>query len=484
MPDDIVIGLEIHIQLLTNAKIFCNCSTTYFDQEPNTHTCPVCLGLPGSLPVLNQKVVEFALKTALALNCKINQTNLFHRKNYFYPDLPKAYQISQFDQPIAINGFLEIVPENSRTGRTIRVNRVHMEEDAGKLIHLERDGQIVCSLVDYNRSGIPLLEIVTEPDICSPEEAIAFLQKFRTMVQYLEVCDGNLEKGSMRCDANISIRESGTGALGTKTEVKNMNSFRAIKKALEFEITRQRRLLERGEQVLAETRRWDEASGKTLSMRSKEEALDYRYFPEPDLPPLTIEQSWIEQIKNNLPELPEQRKERFVVDYNLSNYDAQRLIEVKSLGNYFENAAQYYQDYKNLANWVLGELLRCLGEGNIAIESCTVSSNDLVELLQLIDNKTISGKMAKGIFEEMFKTGQSAADLIKKSGITQISNEAQINDIINKVIEDNPETVQDFNAGKEKAINFLVGQVMKHTKGRAQPDLVLNLLKERIDKNS
>ena len=484
MSDDIVIGLEIHIQLLTNAKIFCNCSTAYFDQEPNTHTCPVCLGLPGSLPVLNQKVVEFALKTALALNCEINRTNLFHRKNYFYPDLPKAYQISQFDQPIAINGFLEIVPENSRTGRTIRINRVHMEEDAGKLIHLERDEQIICSLVDYNRSGIPLLEIVTEPDICSPEEAIAFLQKLRTMIQYLGVCDGNLEKGSMRCDANISIREPGIGALGTKIEVKNMNSFRAIKKALEFEITRQRRLLERGEQVLAETRRWDEASDKTLSMRSKEEALDYRYFPEPDLPPLTIEQCWVEQIKNNLPELPEQRKARFVIDYKLSDYDVQRLVEVKSLGDYFENAAQYYQNYKNLANWVLGELLRCSGEENITIEKCAVSASNLVELLRLIDNKTISGKMAKGIFEEMFKTGQSAAELVKKSGITQISNEAQINDIINQVIEDNPETVQDFKAGKEKAIHFLVGQVMKHTKGRAQPDLALNLLKERIGKNS
>ena len=482
MPDDIVIGLEIHVQLLTQAKIFCNCSTDYFEQEPNTHTCPVCLGLPGSLPVLNKKVVEFALKTALALNCEINRTNLFHRKNYFYPDLPKAYQISQYDKPIAVNGFLMVDSESSAERRKIRINRAHMEEDAGKLIHLERDGEIVYSLVDYNRSGIPLLEIVTEPDIQSPEEAIDFLQKLRAIVQYLEVCDGNLEKGSMRCDANISIRKSEKSALGTKTELKNMNSFKAIRRALEFEIARQRKLIKNGEIVLSETRRWDETNGRTIIMRSKEEALDYRYFPEPDLLPLTIEQEWIEEINSVLPELPEERKERFITDYHLSEYDARRLIEVKSLGDYFERAAQDYHNYKYLANWILGELLRCLGEENANIETCSISTSKLVELLKLIDNKTISGKIAKDIFEQMFKTGKSAAKLIKESGTTQISNKNEINGIIDRVIKDNAQTVQDFRSGKEKAIHFLVGQVMKYTKGRAQPDLVLVLLKERINK--
>ena len=484
MSDDIVIGLEIHVQLLTKAKIFCNCSTAYFEEEPNTYTCPVCLGLPGSLPVLNRKVVDFALKTALALNCEINSLSLFHRKSYFYPDLPKAYQISQYDKPIAVNGFLMVNPKNNEENKKVRVNRVHMEEDAGKLIHLERNGEVVCSLVDYNRSGIPLLEIVTEPDIHSPEEAIDFLQKLRAIVQYIEVCDGNLEKGSMRCDANISIRKSKKDKLGTKTELKNMNSFRAIRRALEFEIARQRELIEKGESVLSETRRWDEAAGRTMIMRSKVEALDYRYFPEPDLLPLTIEQEWVEAVKNTLPELPDSRKERFITYYQLSDYDARRLTETKSLADYFERAAQKYSNYKKLANWVLGELLCCLGEENTDIENCPVLASQLAGLLELIDNKTINGKMAKDIFEQMFKTGNSAAELIKASGTTQIRNEQEIDGIIDSVIKDNAETVQDFCSGKEKAIHFLVGQVMKHTKGRAQPDLVLDLLRERINKLS
>ncbi len=353
MIDDIVIGLEIHIQLLTKTKIFCHCSTDYIDEKPNSHTCPVCLGLPGSLPVLNKKAVELALKTAIALNCLINNTNIFHRKNYFYPDLPKAYQISQYNQPLAIKGYLEITSEKSSKKREIRINRVHMEEDAGKLVHEERNGRIVSSLVDYNRAGIPLLEIVTEPDIHSAEEAVIFIKELRSIVQYLEVCDGNLEQGSMRCDANISIRESVSQQLGTKTEVKNMNSFRAIKKALAYEICRQRKLIKDGEKVSQETRRWDEQSGQTVVMRSKEEAHDYRYFPEPDLLPLIMEKSWIEEIKDNFPELPGERKERFIRDYGLSNYDAQRLVEIKSLGDYFEQAAQDYKNYKKLTNWMV-----------------------------------------------------------------------------------------------------------------------------------
>jgi len=482
MGNDTVIGLEIHVQLLTKTKIFCNCSTDYFDQEPNSHTCPVCLGLPGSLPVLNKKAVDFAILTALALNCHINESNIFHRKNYFYPDLPKAYQISQFDRPLAENGFLEIRTEKSAESRNIRINRAHMEEDAGKLIHLERDGKTGSSLVDYNRSGIPLLEIVTEPDIQSSEEAIVFLQTLRSIVQYLGVCDGNLERGSMRCDANISIRNKENGELGTKTELKNMNSFRAIRQALDFEITRQRRLIEQGGKVLQETRRWDESSGKTVFMRSKEEALDYRYFPEPDLLPLFISQSWIESIENNIPELPDERKERFMKDYKLPHYDANRLVEVKPLGDYFERAAKNYNNYKQLANWILGELLCYLGQENIDIDKSPITPVALIELLELIDRGVISGKIAKNIFEDMFKTGQSAALLVEKSGSTQISNKEEIDDIIEKVVRDNCETVQDYISGKEKAIHFLVGQVMRYTKGRAQPDMVLSLLRERIDK--
>ncbi|MFW6149557.1 MAG: Asp-tRNA(Asn)/Glu-tRNA(Gln) amidotransferase subunit GatB, partial [Atribacterota bacterium] len=389
MQDDIVIGLEIHVQLLTKTKIFCNCSTDYIDQEPNTNTCPVCLGLPGGLPVLNKKAVELAIRTAVALNCRINSTSIFHRKNYFYPDLPKAFQISQYDLPLAEEGFMELtIGETKKNGR-IRITRAHMEEDAGKLVHIEQKGQIVDSLVDYNRACVPLLEIVTEPDIHSSKEAIIFLQNLRSIVQYLGVCDGNLERGSMRCDANISIRDSKTHKLGTKTEVKNMNSFRAIKRALDYEICRQRELIKNGEKVSQETRRWDEANNQTVTMRSKEEAHDYRYFPEPDLLPLKIKDSWVNKIKASLPELPVDRKERFIRDFGLSNYNASRLVEIKTLGDYFEEAAKDYKDYKKLTNWILSELLRYLGEEGTDISSSPISAESLAELLHLIDRKVI-----------------------------------------------------------------------------------------------
>ncbi len=482
MVNDIVIGLEIHVQLLTKTKIFCNCSTDYIDCKPNTNTCPVCLGLPGGLPVLNKKAVELAIKTGIALNCKINTRNIFHRKNYFYPDLPKAYQISQFDLPIASGGFLEIPVADSGEIRKIGINRAHMEEDAGKLVHIIERGQIVDSLVDYNRSCIPLLEIVTEPDLCSSEEAIIFLQNLRSIVQYLGVCDGNLENGSMRCDANISIRDAQTHQLGIKTEVKNMNSFRSIKKALDYEIGRQKSLLNKGEKVFQETRRWDEENNQTITMRTKEEAHDYRYFPEPDLLPLVIEKEWIEKIQNNLPELPSERKERFLKDFKLSDYDANRLVEIKSLGDYFEEAVSKYSDHKKLTNWILGELLRYLGEKNLEITSCPVTADKLVELLELIDKGIISGKIAKTIFEEMCNTGNRAKILVEKSGLTQISDKDEIDRIIEKVVAENQQSVKDYLSGKEKSVHYLVGQVMRYTKGRAQPDLVLDLLKEKMNK--
>jgi len=480
MQEDIVIGLEIHVQLLTRTKIFCHCSTDYIDKKPNTNTCPVCLGLPGCLPVLNKRALELAIRTAIALNCQINKTNIFHRKNYFYPDLPKAYQISQYDFPLAREGFLEIQIGGNKENKKIRIERAHMEEDAGKLVHMEENRRITASLVDFNRCGVPLLEIVTKPDICSSEEAIIFLKNLRSIVQYLGVCDGNLERGSMRCDANISIRDPQTYELGTKTEVKNMNSFRAIRKALDYEIKRQRKLIKKGEKIQQETRRWDEENNRTITMRNKEEAHDYRYFPEPDLLPIQIEDSWLIEIKKSLPELPKVRRERFINVYGLSNYDADRLVETKVLGDFFEEASHDYKNYKKLANWVLGELLRYLGENNISIESSPITAQRLAELLKLIDQKVISGKIAKTIFEKMFKTGKSASELVEKSGLTQISNEDEIGFIIKKVIEENRQSVNDYRQGREKALNFLVGQVMRQTKGRAQPDLVLRLLKEKM----
>jgi aspartyl-tRNA(Asn)/glutamyl-tRNA(Gln) amidotransferase subunit B len=480
MKEDVVIGLEVHIQLMTNAKMFCHCSTDYIGKEPNTNTCPVCLGLPGSLPVLNKKVLEFAIKTALALNCKINPTNIFHRKNYFYPDLPKAYQISQYDIPVGVNGYMEISLPGNKEKRKIGITRVHIEEDAGKLVH---EGDITSSsysLVDYNRCGIPLAEIVTEPDFRSPEEARIFLMKLRSIVQHLGVCDGNMEEGSMRCDANVSVRESQTGALGTKTEIKNMNSFRAVKKALQFEVDRQKKILSEGEKVIQETRHWDESKNITVSMRSKEEAHDYRYFPEPDLLPLQVDLKMIEEIRKNLPELPEARKERFIKDYQIPEYDAEILTSSKVLGDYYEKATSLYSNNKVLSNWIIGELMHYLNEEKVEIEDSPISPDNLVEVLKLIDKGVISSKMAKEVFEKMFRTGKSASQIVKESGITQITDENELIELIDRVIKENPQSAIDFNQGKEQALNYLVGQVMRYTKGRAKPDFVFNALKQRL----
>ena len=480
MKEEVVIGLEIHIQLMTKAKIFCQCSTDYIGKEPNTNTCPVCLGLPGSLPVLNKKVLEFAVRTSVALNCKINQVSRFHRKNYFYPDLPKAYQISQYDTPLGINGYMEISLPESTEKRKIRITRVHIEEDAGKLVH---EGDITFSsysLADYNRCGIPLAEIVTEPDFRSPEEAQIFLVKLRSIVQHLGVCDGNMEEGSMRCDANISLRDAKTGALGIKVEIKNVNSFKAVKKALQFEVDRQKKLLAEGEKIMQETRHWDESKFITVSMRSKEEAHDYRYFPEPDLLPLKVDLKMINNIRKNLPELPEVRRKRFIKDYQIPEYDAEILTSSKALGDYYEKAVSLYSNSKVLSNWIMGELIRYLNEEKVEIKDSPVSPEKLVGMLKLMDEGIISGKMAKDVFEKMFKTGKDASQIVKESGITQITDENELIKIVDKVVNENPKSVEDFNQGKEKALNYLVGQVMRYTKGRAKPDFIFEAIKQRV----
>jgi len=482
MKEEIVIGLEIHIQLMTKAKMFCHCSIDYIGKEPNTNTCPVCLGLPGSLPVLNKKVLEFAIRTAVALNCRINQVSRFHRKNYFYPDLPKAYQISQYDTPLGINGYMEISLTGSKEKHRIGITRVHIEEDAGKLLH---EGDITSSsfsLVDYNRCGIPLAEIVTEPDFRSPEEARIFLVKLRSIVQHLGVCDGNMEEGSMRCDANISLRDAKIGALGTKVEIKNMNSFKAVKKALQFEVNRQKELLAEGEKIVQETKHWDESKNVTISMRSKEEAHDYRYFPEPDLLPIKVDVKMIDKIRKSLPELPEARRKRFIKNYQIPEYDAELLTSSKALGDYYEKTTSLYPNSKVLSNWIMGELMRYLNEEKIEIDKSPISPEKLVEMLKLIDEGVISGKMAKDVFEKMFKTGRDAPQIVKESGITQITDENELFEVIDNVIKGNPKSVDDFNQGKEKALNFLVGQVMRYTKGRAKPDFVFEAIKQRIKK--
>ena len=482
MKEEVVIGLEIHIQLMTKTKIFCHCSTDYIGKEPNTNSCPVCLGFPGSLPVLNKKVLEFAVRTAVALNCRINQISRFYRKNYFYPDLPKAYQISQYDIPLGVSGHMKITFPGNKEKRRIRITRVHIEEDAGKLVHESDITSSSFSLSDYNRCGIPLAEIVTEPDFCSPEEAQIFLVKLRSIVQHLGVCDGNMEEGSMRCDANISIRDAKTGNMGTKVEIKNMNSFKAVKKALQFEVDRQKKLLDEGVAIVQETRHWDELKDITVSMRSKEEAHDYRYFPEPDLLPLTVDFKMIDAIRRNLPELPEARRERFIKNYQIPEYDAEILTSSKALGDFYEKAVSSYSNSKVLSNWIMGELIHYLNENKVEIENSPVSPEGLVEMLKLIDEGVVSGKMAKDVFGKMFKTGKNASQIVNESGITQITDEDKLIEVVDKVIRENPKSIEDFNQGKEKALNYLVGQVMRCTKGRAKPDFVFEAIKQRAKK--
>ena len=478
MSYETVIGLEVHTELKTASKIFCGCSTT-FGADQNTNVCPVCLGLPGVLPVLNEKVVEFAVRTGLALNCTILPFSKFDRKNYYYPDLPKNFQTSQYDLPIAVNGHLDI--EVNGETRRIGITRVHMEEDAGKLIHAGGAmAKADYALVDYNRTGVPLLEIVSEPDIRSSEEAKAYLEKLKAILQYIDVSDCKMEEGSLRCDANISLRPVGETKLGTKAEIKNLNSFRAVQRGLDYEAARQADVLDDGGRIIQETRLWDENKGITVSMRSKEQAHDYRYFPEPDLVPIVVDPSRVEEIRRNLPELPDARKARLMADHGLSSYDADVITASRAMADYFDAVASQPVDAKSAANWIMGEVSKHLNAANLSMEDCPVSPASLVHLLALIDKGTISGKIAKTVFEEMWSSGKDADTIVREKGLVQISDEGAIIAIVDAVIAAHPQSVADYRAGKEKAIGFLVGQIMRQTKGRANPELVNRLLKERI----
>ena len=475
MNYEAVIGLEVHAQLRTRSKIFCGCSTE-FGAPPNTHTCPVCLGMPGVLPVLNRKVVDYALKMALATNCTIASVSRFARKNYFYPDLPKGYQISQYELPIAEHG--HIVIEVNGSAKSIGITRIHMEEDAGKLIH---NPHRPVSTVDFNRTGVPLIEIVSEPDMRTPEEAGAYLRQLRAILRYLEICDGNMEEGSFRCDANVSIRPIGVKDFGTRTELKNMNSFKHVENALAYEIERQKAAIEDGHEVLQETRLWDPDKGVTAPMRGKEEAHDYRYFPDPDLLPLVIDKQWIEEIRSSLPELPEAKKTRFMADYGLSSDDADLLTSSRAMADYFEDCVKSFPEPKTVCNWVVGALLAKLKAENKTIEQSPVSVQGLAELLRLIDSGVISGKIAKTVFEEMASTGKEPQTIVREKGLVQITDEGAIQEIIKKVIDDHGKEVSDYRAGKTKLLGFFVGQVMKATQGKANPKIVNEILKEMLE---
>ena len=474
MEYEAIIGLEVHAQLLTKSKIFCSCSTE-FGAPPDTQTCPICLGMPGVLPVLNRKVVEYTVKMALATHCDIASFCVFARKNYFYPDLPKGYQISQYELPIAKNGYITIQVD----GQTKRIGivRIHMEEDAGKLIH---DDHRPISYVDFNRTGVPLIEIVGEPDIRSPHEASAYLKKLRDILRYLEICDGDMEKGSFRCDANISLRRRGSSIFGTKAELKNMNSFKHVQRALEYEIKRQTDILEEGGEVIQETRLWDVHQGITVSMRGKEEAHDYRYFPDPDLVPIAVDPEWIGNIKNTLPELPDAKQERFITEYGIPEYDAGVLTASKRLAKYFEEVCEKFPQPKAVSNWIMSELLRELKRDQKEIEQCPVKSESLASLLKVTANGTISGKIAKTVFEEMYTTGKDPESIVKEKGLVQISDDSVILRYVEEVIRDNPEQVQDYKQGKEKLFGFFIGEIMKKSKGKANPKLVNEILKKRL----
>jgi aspartyl-tRNA(Asn)/glutamyl-tRNA(Gln) amidotransferase subunit B len=481
-----VIGLEVHAQLLTRSKMFCGCPTT-FGARPNTQTCPVCLGMPGSLPVVNRRAVEFGIRTALAFGCRINDACRFARKHYYYPDMPKNYQISQYEEPLAENGALEIEAEGGT--RTIGIQRLHLEEDVGKLLHEGTLETAQASLVDFNRSGVPLMETVSRPELRSPEEAATYLKAFRAVLIFLGVCDGNMEEGSLRCDANISIRPQGSTTLGTKVEIKNLNSFRNVQRALEFEERRQAQALDAGERIVQETRLWEADRGYTRSMRSKEFAHDYRYFPEPDLVPLQIDRRWVEEIKGSLPELPRAWRRRAVAQYGLPPYDAEVLTQSRALVDYYEAALREWSPAsgagaerpKILSNWIMSELLRVLpGDDERAIGASPIPPARLVGLLRLIENATISGKIAKDVFQKMFDTGDDARTIVERDGLTQVADEGALGQVIESVMAANPKAIEDYRRGKKEAKGALVGQVMKATRGKANPALVNRLLEDKL----
>jgi aspartyl-tRNA(Asn)/glutamyl-tRNA(Gln) amidotransferase subunit B len=481
-----VIGLEVHAQLKTNSKIFCACSTG-FGHEPNSNTCPVCLGLPGALPTLNREVVKMAGKAALALDLKINAESIFARKNYFYPDLPKGYQISQYDRPFSEHGAVEILTSERDDGgrasewrlKRFGITRAHIEEDAGKSVHDIGDPNK--SYVNLNRAGTPLLEIVSEPDFRSSWEAYDYVSFLRRTLQYVDVCDGNMEEGNLRCDANVSVRRAGETKLGVRAEIKNVNSLRFLQKAIEYEIERQITVLETGGKITQETRLWNEKEGKTYTMRSKEDAPDYRYFPEPDLPPLEVNKEWIERLRDEMPELPETRRQRFMHDYDLNPDESFRLTGQRELADYFEVASKAANNHRSAANWILSELLRELTSAKIDITECRIKAKDLGAMIRLIDDKTISGKIAKDVFAEMFATGKTPAEIVKEKGLTQITDIAAIEQIVEEVITANPKQVENYRAGKTALMGFFIGQVLKASGGKANPQAVNEILKKKLE---
>ena len=475
---EVIIGLEVHAELSTKTKIFCSCPTD-FGARPNTHTCPICMAMPGTLPVLNEKVVEYAVKAGLATNCNISKDSKNDRKNYFYPDLPKAYQISQFDKPLCEHGYIEIDTEEGK--KKIGLTRIHIEEDAGKLNHDELGGG---SLVDLNRAGVPLIEIVSEPDLRSAEEAKIYLRKLKSILEYIEISDCKMQEGSLRADVNVSVRKKGDTKLGTRTEMKNMNSFRSITRAIEYEVDRQIDVLEDGGKIEQETLRWDDVSGKTFSMRDKEDAQDYRYFPEPDLVAIKLSDEYIENIRKSLPELPESRKKRYLEEYKLSEKDAKLITSSKYLSDLFEDAIKVCNNPKAVNNWIISDISRILNETEIEPIEIPFDANQLGKLIILIDNGTISSSIGKKVLVELFENPRDPEEIIKEKGWIQISDEGAIKEVVQKVLEANPQSVADYKAGKDKALGFLVGQAMKETKGKANPQMLNKMFLENIGDRS
>ena len=473
---EVVMGLEVHAELSTNTKIFCSCPTK-FGAEPNTQVCPICMAMPGTLPKLNEKVVEYAVRAGLATNCEISRNSKNDRKNYFYPDLPKAYQISQFDKPLCEHGYIEI--ETSKGKKKIGITRIHIEEDAGKLNHDEFGGG---SLVDLNRAGVPLIETVSEPDIRSAEEAESYLRKLKSIFEYIEVSDCKMQEGSLRADVNVSVKKKTDTKLGTRTEMKNMNSFRSIVRAIEYEVDRQIDILEDGGTITQETLRWDDVSGKTFPMRDKEDAQDYRYFPDPDLVAIKLSEEYIQNIKDNLPELPESRKQRYLEEYNLSEKDAKLLTSSKYLSDLFEGAVKVCNNPKAVNNWIISDISRILNETETEPISIPFDSNQLGKLVILIDKGTISSSIGKKVLVELFENPRDPEDIIKEKGWIQISDEGAIKEVVMKILEANPQSIADYKAGKDKALGFLVGQAMKETKGKANPQMLNKMFLEELKK--